>query len=1621
MFKGIKKKVARVLALVMVTALSMNMFTTDADAAMTRQSEIHSGELSDGISRLNKKTSVKQKLDNGLYCTDIGTAETEAAIKNAVISYATNMAGNASSVSDAYSPGNFTVSIFESEFIAPVNGTLSNPEGTDGSYKYSLLYRWKQNKDYLNYSTALGARANGITRPYIFAMYIPGVTKANNTATAAVNTIIIPAKSYCDIHGHECVESWIDDSTTATCTIPGKIKVMGRCGACGDEYIMEESDTELFAHEYELINHVDPTCEDDGYDVYACNECGESYTCTIPTYGHVIGSDYEEETIEVAAPMAFSAARMMARSAAPSITQTICSFTCPNCNEKVVENADTFHAHVIENVRVTENPTCKKTGKKAGTCSVCGEEFVETIPMLAHSVDLRSNAGSGDCSNKTTSVNAGAKKCTVCNSNVKSKDLITANEQIYNMAAHKGASAKYILSGTECTGIVYYDACSNCIDRLNGMSAENVKKAYSASNVAAKIEAATKSHDYVLSNTIKEASCSDCGVFEFTCDNCGDVLVRHSEPVAHNFSVEVSDTATCEADGVKTIKCADCDATETEFSPALGHDFGEFVVTAEPACDAEGTKEAHCSRCDAVKTEKIPASAHKSGAPVTENDKEGTDCRHFGTYEEAIYCTECGEEISRVQKNNTVKGPHTPGAAADENIVAPGCTTDGSHDEVVRCSLCNSILSSLAKTDAATGHTPGEAVRENETASTCNASGTYDDVTVCTVCGEELSRETKTLPLSAHTYGEYVSNNDATCSADGTETATCTACGDTVTRAIPNSKTAHKYTKATNIRWTGEKTAEAYVKCDNCGQTAWVHANVSSRTVEAGTCTTAELIEYTASKYNMSVKKQVRGNLKPNRHTGETEFTETRIADVCGGHNTDVYTYNCCGAIVTTEGDITEHVGTPVNGGTADCHTKCDACGEVLSTEHSFTNKGSVEATPDTPAGYLFACDCGYSYIEDHVHEYNNVTSFRWNGNTSAEAYAECQCGEGEWIPAAVTSAVTTEATCASNKVTTYTATALGVSESKNVVGEKNPSNHTGSKRVTGSYTPSTCGAYGSVTYTYDCCGAQTGESVWYDHIDPWCYGGTADKHYKCGKCGVKTSDDHQYVNKGYVAATCTEPAGDLMVCYCGHSYVNHYDEKTIPHTVCSWTAVSGKCEKVGYCTDCGESVTEVEHHEEPSSFVTYKARDCTEQNSVTYNCYCHAEHYYETYGCGPHNFDRSSYSGSKCTGMTIWEECGLCGAQQNVRTVEGTGHSWPTNYETQSAYFAGFTSNGDGTHKTMKNCMNGCGATSTSTHSCAFEVSSVTKKDTCEETIIYTTRSCSHCGYSYEDIERRTGHSNHHFILKSSVAGANCLTRGSSTYICAACGTEKTELEGPGPHIYSYTHISGSCDKVGTCTLCGASTGTVPGAHKKNSATKSVVYASDCRSYNQVYYTCYCGAQSYQESGSKTGPHSYNSKGKCVYCGASKTSSASVMALGMLYNDDVFDSYSDAYEDELINALDNGLITEEEYLAALGLIICDGCVHEHGPELKEKVFGEDHKLELKEFEFGKLELPTEDEVIESEDNEFDEVIESEETEVIDENQDEAAQADESEELVEEAEVTEEEVIEEAEKLSLLR
>ena len=158
---------------------------------------------------------------------------------------------------------------------------------------------------------------------------------------------------------------------------------------------------------------------------------------------------------------------------------------------------------------------------------------------------------------------------------------------------------------------------------------------------------------------------------------------------------------------------------------------------------------------------------------------------------------------------------HTPGAAVRENEVPATCTTDGSYDEVVRCTEYYEVISTEQHEKPAKGHKFVATL----VAPTCTAQG-YT-LHKCSVCGEETKDTYK--DALGHEYGEWVIDKPATEDAAGSKHRDCVRGDDTQTAEIP--QLTHVHTPAAAVKENevpatceAEGSYDEVVRCSKCGE-----------------------------------------------------------------------------------------------------------------------------------------------------------------------------------------------------------------------------------------------------------------------------------------------------------------------------------------------------------------------------------------------------------------------------------------------------------------------------------------------------------------------------------------------------------------------------------------------------------------------------------------------------------------------------------------------------------------------------------------------------------------------------------------------------------------------------------
>ena len=253
------------------------------------------------------------------------------------------------------------------------------------------------------------------------------------------------------------------------------------------------------------------------------------------------------------------------------------------------------------------------------------------------------------------------------------------------------------------TGLTAGSHCSVCGEILK---AQEVVKA--------------KGHTEVVDAAV-EATCTETGLTAGShCSVCGEVL-KAQEVVKAKGHTEVADAAveaTCTTAG-KTAgsHCSVCGEIlkAQEVVKAKGHT--EVVDAAvEATCTTAGkTAGSHCSVCGTVikAQEEVPVKDHTPAAAVKENEK-AAQIGVAGSYEEVVYCKDCGAEISRTTREipalpkkgnsaNNNPAPYSNGASAgetatdDSSLISDITGAENEDDEPVIVMLGQ--LSNVPETD----------------------------------------------------------------------------------------------------------------------------------------------------------------------------------------------------------------------------------------------------------------------------------------------------------------------------------------------------------------------------------------------------------------------------------------------------------------------------------------------------------------------------------------------------------------------------------------------------------------------------------------------------------------------------------------------------------------------------------------------------------------------------------------------------------------------------------------------------------------------------------------------------------------------------------------------------------
>lgn len=293
-------------------------------------------------------------------------------------------------------------------------------------------------------------------------------------------------------------------------------------------------------------------------------------------------------------------------------------------------------------------------------------------------------------------------------------------------------------------------------------------------------------------------------------------------------------TATISADTTFTAKL-----TTTPHNPQT---LDSDIVDATCGKDGSKTVTTSCSDCGYVISVEhnvvIPATNnHTPAAAVKENVKPAT-CTEAETYDSVVYCSVCGQEISRTQMTGEAALDHKWGEWKHDDSTAKAdskhtrtCERDASHTESVACNFTSQVTqnqtadqpeittytckdcgySYTEETKPALGHTHnyGAPAADYASGQAFVEGKDYTHTATCTGEGT-CSQPTKT---DRCTFDNGVETKAATCTEPGVKTFTCTECGGTYTVAIP--ATDHNWGEWKHVEGTEGADAQHSRVCAN--------------------------------------------------------------------------------------------------------------------------------------------------------------------------------------------------------------------------------------------------------------------------------------------------------------------------------------------------------------------------------------------------------------------------------------------------------------------------------------------------------------------------------------------------------------------------------------------------------------------------------------------------------------------------------------------------------------------------------------------------------------------------------------------------------------------------------------
>ena len=758
------------------------------------------------------------------------------------------------------------------------------------------------------------------------------------------------------------------EAKAPTCTEAG-YKAYEYCSVC--DYTTFESVAALGHTEGETVveDNVEPDCVNNGsYDnVVYCTVCNEELsreTITVTALGHTPGSVVVEN--EVASDCVNNGSYDNA-------------VYCTVCNEELSRETITVDALGHDEVaHEAKAPTCTEIGWEAYvTCTRCDYTTYTEKAALGHKAGAEATCEAAQtcirCDYVFTNALGHTSGTVVVENNVAPTCTVDGSYENVTYCTVCGAETSRntvvvpALGHTPGSVVVENNVLPDCV---NTGSYDNVIYC-TVCNVELSRETITVDalgHSFTNYASNNDATCTENGTETAKCDRCDvrDTKIDEGSALGHihgEASVENKIDATCVSDGSYDVvtRCVNCNEIRSKMTTIIdktGHKDADFDHICDNGCDyyqgthIDGDDNDHycdygcgeiaddgCYDGDDPNHECDECFAHieecTAGTAMIENVVTAT-CASNGSYDEVVYCVECGIMISSTKHIVSATENHIAGTIKLENNVAPKCTEVGSYDIVIYCAVCDREIDRTTMITPANGHKHSKAVMENYKAPTCTTEGTYDSVVYCLECHVEISREMIEIDILNHTAGEVVIENniDPTCITTGSYDSVvyCVVCNSEISRVmmtvgriahifgtpvieneiLPDCENAGSYDSIISCEWCDEELYRETIIIDALGHEKG--AEVLENYV-APTCTTNgsyKCVVY-CSKCNETISYRII-SIDAFGHTNGQEIIENYVASTCtaGGRYNAVTYCSVCEAAVSNKVVSLEPLGHTV-------------------------------------------------------------------------------------------------------------------------------------------------------------------------------------------------------------------------------------------------------------------------------------------------------------------------------------------------------------------------------------------------------------------------------------------------------------------------------------------------------------------------------------------------------------------------------------------------------------------------------------------------------------------------------------------------------------------------------------